>query len=720
MPLIDDGPEVRLRNHFERPYDDAIAAARTCYSPRVVFADEVTERQRKSIGPLTFEGGHHTVYQHATFEFALSGVSRQLAWCFLHAFPFYNTEQQSQRYVRLDEVRALVPPELGGAARELYVSAVERAWQAYAELTRRLQPVTLAILSDLWRLRERQSHAFGRNLRREAEKKAIETARYVIPLASHTAMVYTVSGITLHRLRRMAAACDAPSEARRVVDLMLAEVERVDPAFFREVGEPPLELEETVEERVAPPGSGDPAALEAFDKSLRGQRSRLVDWSARGPEVVADAVRHVLGRPELADDEALELVARPGSEPLPAGHAERLLPRAADAQPRPRALQLPQETLAHRRLAGPATPHGAGLAAAAHAHRAAPARRRRARADRERPRLPRAVRRGGRGRLRRARAAAGARRGAGARALPAAQRAGGALRGVRLAAPPAPQVDDAHLPERAARDLGGLDAGDRAGARACTRSSCATSGRPAWCATASCARAAPRARISAACRSGGASRTSSAASDARRPPRDRPASPPPASACSSSPRRLAPSTWSAPGTCSSTTRTAPPRTPTRSAGRTASGCSSTTANACAGSTTRSSCCPTTAAASRAAAACSPTGRRTPSQAAELAGGPTVNSRGSKSKSLRGSDAAGWKSTSTQQRSVAFITYEENWSDRGPARTSPSSRAPTSLGGGNAEDAEGPHALRSERGERRRQAGARAATTATARARAALR
>src|SRR5262245_36765642 len=213
MAVIAEGPEVRLRHAFERPYADAIAAARTCYSPRVVFADEVTERQRRSIGPLTFAGGHHTVYQHATFEFALSGVSRQLVWCFLHAFPFYNSEQQSQRYVRLDEARATVPPELGGAARALYEAAIERAWAAYAELTRRLTPVTQGVLAELWRLKERQSVVFGKNLRREAEKRAIETARYVIPIASHTALVYTVSGITLHRLRRMAAACDTPSEA---------------------------------------------------------------------------------------------------------------------------------------------------------------------------------------------------------------------------------------------------------------------------------------------------------------------------------------------------------------------------------------------------------------------------------------------------------------------------------------------------------------------------
>jgi thymidylate synthase ThyX len=313
--VSDGGPEVRLRNWFERPYDDAIAAARTCYSPRVIEADEITPRQRRNIGPLTFQGGHHTVYQHATFEFSLSGVSRQLVWCFLHAFPFYNTEQQSQRYVRLDEARAHVPPVLGGEARAVYLGAVERAWEAYRELTRRLTPVTRRILSDLWRLDQRKNQAFARDVAREAEKKAIETARYVIPIACHTALVYTVSGLVLHRLRRMAAASDAPDEARDVVGRMLAEVERVDPAFFSEVGDPPLEWEEVVENRVAPPRVGDAAAAAAFDSSLGERRSLLVDWGARAPLVVADAVRRVLGRPELPDEEALALALDPARNP---------------------------------------------------------------------------------------------------------------------------------------------------------------------------------------------------------------------------------------------------------------------------------------------------------------------------------------------------------------------------------------------------------------------
>jgi thymidylate synthase ThyX len=309
--VTDEGAEVCLRNWFDVPYDDAIAAARTCYSPRVIRADEITAGQRSRIGPLTYEGGHHTVYQHATFEFSLSGISRQLVWCFLHGFPFYNTEQQSQRYVRLDETRAHVPASLGGEARAVYEGAILAGWRAYRELSRRLAPVTHGILSDLWRLKERQSVAFGKSVEREAEKKAIETARYVIPIACHTAMVYTISGITLHRLHRMAAACDAPTEARHVVDLMVQEVRKLDPEFIDAIGEDALPAEELPETRVAPPGMGDRTALEAFDKSLDGHRARLVDWGNAAPRVVAGAVRSLLGRSELRDEEAIALVLDP-------------------------------------------------------------------------------------------------------------------------------------------------------------------------------------------------------------------------------------------------------------------------------------------------------------------------------------------------------------------------------------------------------------------------
>ena len=121
-----EAPIVTLRTAPKTPFDGAIAAARTCYSPRVIGTSEVTDKQRDSIGPLTFDAGHHTVYQHAHFEFGLENISRQFVWTFLHSYPFYNSEQSSQRYVKLKEPRAFVPP-LSGEALDVYEQAVVRA-----------------------------------------------------------------------------------------------------------------------------------------------------------------------------------------------------------------------------------------------------------------------------------------------------------------------------------------------------------------------------------------------------------------------------------------------------------------------------------------------------------------------------------------------------------------------------------------------------------------
>ena len=109
LPVETGAPRVTLRNSFAHPFDSAIAAARTCYSPRLIGPEEITEKQRVNIGSGTYFGGHHTVYQHAHFEFGLENVSRQFVWSFLHAHPFYNSEQQSQRYVRLDLRKRMFP-----------------------------------------------------------------------------------------------------------------------------------------------------------------------------------------------------------------------------------------------------------------------------------------------------------------------------------------------------------------------------------------------------------------------------------------------------------------------------------------------------------------------------------------------------------------------------------------------------------------------------------
>jgi thymidylate synthase ThyX len=214
MQLDSSAPVVTLRSAPAVPFDSAIAAARTCYSPRVIAASEVTDSQRETIGALTFDAGHHTVYQHANFEFGLENVSRQFVWTFLHSYPFYNSEQSSQRYVKLKEPRAFVPQELAGEARAIYEQAIVRAWDRYAELSALLKDDALAILKELRYIRPSSNPERLKQINRDAEKRAIETARYVIPIAAFTSMVLTVSGIVLLRLQRLVITGVAPAESR--------------------------------------------------------------------------------------------------------------------------------------------------------------------------------------------------------------------------------------------------------------------------------------------------------------------------------------------------------------------------------------------------------------------------------------------------------------------------------------------------------------------------
>jgi len=323
VPFEAAAPRVTLRNHFAHAYDSAIAAARTCYAPRIVGPEEITDKQRLQIGASTFYGGHHTVYQHAHFEFGIENVSRQFVWSFLHAHPFYNSEQQSQRYVRLDHALAYLPveaPGFGPAERAIYEDAVARAWGHYRELTELLRDDAREILSDIWHIGPMSHAKRVQKVDRQAEKRAIEVARYVLPVAAATTMVHTLSGIVLHRLWRMAAASDTPTEARAVIGEMVARVQEVDPQFFNRFDNAPMEQEEMPEwacTTAASDASGAEDFARQFDARLGGRVSKLTDSSPNAPRIVADAYRAVLGLTESAcsDDEAIDRLFNPARNP---------------------------------------------------------------------------------------------------------------------------------------------------------------------------------------------------------------------------------------------------------------------------------------------------------------------------------------------------------------------------------------------------------------------
>ncbi len=149
-------------------------------------------------------------------------------------------------------------------------------------------------------------------IERSAEKRAIEIARYVLPVAAFTTMVHTISGIVLHRLLRMCSATDTPSEARAVIGAMVAHVKEIDAQFFDRFGTEPLEELPEWKNAMAQPSAGEPFARE-FDAKLNGKTSRLVDYSPNAVRVMAESYRAVAGLTEsqCSDLEAIDRLLNP-------------------------------------------------------------------------------------------------------------------------------------------------------------------------------------------------------------------------------------------------------------------------------------------------------------------------------------------------------------------------------------------------------------------------
>ncbi len=311
-------PKVTLVNVFTRPYDNAVATARTCYSARgIVWPEEVSQKpeMRDRIARSIYLAGHHTTLQHAHLQFALENVSRHFIWSFLHSHPFYNSEQVSQRYVRVAPEQMVIPP-LRGKALSIFRETVALQVDAYQRLTQMLIPTVERLYYARFPARRPKEERVSPLARRWIPRKAQEVARYVLPVATMAYLYHTVSLLTLLRYNRLCRQFDVPTETQMVVRRMVDAVLAHDPDIEK-VLEDPLPLEETLEYRfwqeAQPSHRWQRSFREEFDASLEGHTSRLIAWKPNNEEILAQAVREVLGLPRnaLSDDEAIALVLDP-------------------------------------------------------------------------------------------------------------------------------------------------------------------------------------------------------------------------------------------------------------------------------------------------------------------------------------------------------------------------------------------------------------------------
>lgn len=319
IKIVTEKPKVELLAYTPGAFDISMATARTCYSSNLIYAKDITEGQRERIGASIYEAGHHTPFQHPTFVFGLQNISRHVVWSFFHSHPFYNSEQQSQRYVVMDDAAVFVPP-IEGEALKLYEGAVKKSWEAYNRISQLL-------IGDNFALMEKIGHLKGqteKQITTDSEKKAIENARYVLPLGAFTTMYHTISGIVLKRYVRMARLSDCPYEAKMIVDMMVEEVRKIDPNFIERIGDEAFEASDLMEEKVyedlvSKNVSQDKlyemntAFRESFDAELGDKWSKLVMFDPRAEQVVADSVREVFGAmpTAMSDDDAIDYAVNP-------------------------------------------------------------------------------------------------------------------------------------------------------------------------------------------------------------------------------------------------------------------------------------------------------------------------------------------------------------------------------------------------------------------------
>lgn len=324
-------PLVRLVNAFARPFENAVATARTCYSadgvvtPAQVSGDGLDDERRAKrasardrLAKSIYSAGHHTTFQHPHLQFTLENVSRQFLWTFLHAHPFYNSEQVSQRYVAVKPDQACIPELGGGEAQAVYEAALRDQTAAYHALNELLFEPAAGFYYERFRgkLKNRAKHDA------DVRKRTQEAARYVLPLATFAYLYHTVSALTLLRYSRVMDQFDAPSETRAVVGAMVDAALAHDP-LLKTVLEDPLPIEATPEYAhyvaYAPRrAEGLPARFrEHFDRGLGGRVSKLVDWKINAEPVLAESVREVFGLTpdQIDDDAAIALALDPARSP---------------------------------------------------------------------------------------------------------------------------------------------------------------------------------------------------------------------------------------------------------------------------------------------------------------------------------------------------------------------------------------------------------------------
>lgn len=226
-------PKVTLISHTPNPERTIAAAAKLCYSGASLddLMDNLTDEKAADFVQMLATIGHESPIEHASFTFGIEGVSRAfLAQITRHRLASYSV--QSQRYVREDAFEYVTPPEIAEepAALAEYEQAMRAAQESYDRIA--------AVLKDKHTKALIAGGLEEKTALRQAEKRAIEDARFVLPNACDTKMIVTMNARSLYNFFAHRCCNRAQWEIREVADQMLALVCKAAPTLFGKSGPP--------------------------------------------------------------------------------------------------------------------------------------------------------------------------------------------------------------------------------------------------------------------------------------------------------------------------------------------------------------------------------------------------------------------------------------------------------------------------------------------------
>ena len=202
--------QVELLYHTPDPERAIATAARLCYAP--VGASELmetmSEQRVRSVLSTIMGSGHFSTLEHASYTFAVDGVSRALTHQLVrHRIASFN--QQSQRYVKFADGGATVKPASIAANEEtgaVFDEAIAVAIEAYEKLLAAGVPA--------------------------------EDARYLLPNAAETKIVITMNVRELLHFFSLRCCNRAQWEIRDMAHRMLELAKPTAPYIFTDAGAP--------------------------------------------------------------------------------------------------------------------------------------------------------------------------------------------------------------------------------------------------------------------------------------------------------------------------------------------------------------------------------------------------------------------------------------------------------------------------------------------------